>query len=44
MSVAFTIPTWLLWTLGIIGGIIVVGLAILGVLFIIFLWNFRINF
>jgi hypothetical protein len=40
MSVAFTIPTWLLWTLGIIGGVIVVWLAIIGVLFIIVMRKF----
>lgn len=31
MSIAFHIPTWLLWVGGIIGGVIVLGLAALGV-------------
>lgn len=38
MEIAFTIPAWLLWILGIIIGIIVLASAIIG---IAFLWSFR---
>ncbi len=33
-----TIPDWLIWLLGIAGGLIVLGLAFLGVMFI---WAFK---
>lgn len=35
------IPEWLLWVGGIVGGIAILGLAALGVLFILFLKDFR---
>lgn len=34
-DMAITIPVWILWAFGIIGGIAVIGLAIIGVLFIV---------
>ena len=34
MNIAFTIPVWLIWVLGVIGGIIVIALAVVGFIFI----------
>lgn len=31
MLISFAIPTWLLWTAGILGGLVVLGLAGIGV-------------
>jgi len=39
--VTITIPTWVLWTLGGIGALILLGLAALGVLFC---WLFKDGF
>ena len=36
------IPVWLLWVLGIVGGGIVLFLAVLGILFLIFMANFQV--
>ena len=41
MEVAFTIPVWLLWTVGIVGGLAILGLAALGLYFIVAFWNWR---
>ena len=38
MTIAFTIPTWLLWLIGIPIGIAVIGLAVIGASF---MWSFR---
>lgn len=38
MEIAFTIPTWVLWLVGIPVGIIIVALAVIGLMFI---WAFR---
>jgi hypothetical protein len=34
MVVGFTIPIWLIWLMGITGGIVVIGLAVIGVMFL----------
>lgn len=37
----FTIPTWLLWLLAVPVGIAALILIGLGVMFIVFFWNFK---
>lgn len=41
MTFALTIPSWLLWTLGIAVGVLVLGLAVLGVMFLIAVRDFN---
>lgn len=43
MEIAFTIPSWVLWTVGIVGGVVILFLAALGVVFVRFMSTFRIN-
>ena len=41
MSVSLWIPAWLLWTLGIVLGVVVLGLAVLGVMFLFAMRDFN---
>ena len=38
MSIAFTIPVWLMWLIGIPAGIVTIGLVVIGFMFI---WAFK---
>jgi len=37
----FTIPTWVFWLLGAVGGVAALGLMGLGVLLIVTFWNWK---
>ena len=41
MLISFSIPTWLLWAGGVVGGLVVLGLAVLGcvALYALYKWN-----
>lgn len=41
MLLSITIPLWLMWTLGITGGLGVLALAVLGGMFLYMMTNFR---
>ena len=41
MLLSVTIPLWLMWTLGITGGLGVLALAVLGGMFLYMMTNFR---
>lgn len=41
MEIAFAIPIWLLWVLGILGGICALGLIVLGIVLLSFVFNWH---